>query len=163
MGTVAAAVTRAAAIGTAAAALGVIVFTAMADSEAGHRQARPAPTQTHPVTPVPESTLPGSIDSPGTDGNGPPVTAAQRKRWLRALVGTWARNTKNTYFTFHADGSGEWVAFGQELWTGTVQPHDARTFDLYGPAGHGGAYWQVRLLGHGRLLFAGTSQIFTKA
>lgn len=157
---VAAAVTRAAAIGTAAAALGVIAFTAIADFQAGHRQARPAPT--HPVTLVPVSTLPGSVDSPGTGASGP-VTAAQRKRWLRALVGTWARNTKNTYFRFHSDGSGEWVAFGQELWTGTVHPLNTRTFDLSDPAGHGGAYWQVRLLGHGRLLFAGTRQTFTKA
>jgi hypothetical protein len=158
MGTVAAAVTRAAAIGTAAAALGVIAFTAIADSRSGHRQARPAPTR--PVTPVPVSTLPGSVDSP--DENGPMVTAAQRRRWLRGLVGTWTRNTNNTYFRFHSDGSGEWVAFGQELWTGTVHPRDARTFDLSDPAGHGGAYWRVRLLGHGRLLFAGTRQTFTK-
>lgn len=156
MGTVAAAVTRAAAIGTAAAALGVVVFTAIADSQSGHRTVRPTPT--HPVTPVPVSTLPGSVDSPGRH-----VTAAQRERWLRGLVGTWTRNTKNTYFRFHSDGSGEWVAFGQELWTGTVRPRDARTFDLADPAGQGGSYWQVRLLGHGRLLFAGTRQTFTRA
>lgn len=159
MGTVGAAVTRAAAIGTAAAALGVLAFTALADSQPG-RQQRPRPAPTRPTTPVPVSTLPGSIDSP--DASAPPVTAAQRKRWLQELVGTWARNTKNTYFRFHSDGSGEWVAFGQELWTGTVHPRDARTFDLADPGGYGGAYWQVRLLGHGKLLFAGTRQTFTR-
>lgn len=158
MGTVAAAVTRAAAIGTAAAALGVVVFTAIADSQSGHHPtARPTPT--HPVTPVPVSTLPGSVDSPGAGGH---VTAAQRKRWLRGLVGTWTRNTKNTYFRFHSDGSGEWVAFGQELWTGTVHPLSARTFDLADPAGRGGSYWRVRLLGHDRMLFAGTRQTFRR-
>lgn len=164
MGMVAAAATRAAAIGTAAAALGVLAFTAIADSQADHHpapQTRPA-APTHPVTPVPDSTLPGSVESPGAGGGAPQVTAAQRKRWLRALVGMWARDTKNTYFRFHPDGSGEWVAFGQELWTGTVHPRDARTFDLTDPAGHGGSYWQVRLLSRGRMLFAGTRQTFMK-
>lgn len=160
MGTVAAAVTRAAAVGTAAAALGVLAFTAIVDSQNGHGQPRPTPTR--PVTPVPVSTLPGSVDSPDADASGSPVTAAQRRRWLRKLVGTWTRDTKNTYFRFHSDGSGEWVAFGQELWTGTVRPRDARNFDLADPAGHGGTYWRVTLLGHGRLLFAGTRQTFTK-
>src|SRR4051812_37335157 len=148
MRTVAPAVTRAAAIGTAVAAVGVLAFTAIADSQAGHRrttQERQA-APTHPVTPVPDSTLPGSVDSPAGDATGPRVTAAQKRRWLHGLTGTWTRNVKNTYFRFHADGSGEWVAFGQKLWTGTATPRDARNFDLSDPDGHGGAYWQVKLI-----------------
>jgi hypothetical protein len=164
MRTVAPAVTRAAAIGTAAAAVGVLAFTAYVDSQAdGRPTPRPAPATTHPVTPVPVSTLPGSVDSPSDAGTAPRVTAARRKVWLRGLTGTWTRNVKNTYFRFHADGSGEWVAFGQRLWTGKATPRNARTFDLSDPDGHGGAYWQVRLLGHQKMLFAGTRQTFTKA
>jgi hypothetical protein len=168
MRTVAPAVTRAAAIGTAAAAVGVLAFTAIADSQAGHRapSAGTTPEQqapTHPVTPVPDSTLPGSVDSPAGDATDSHVTVAQKKRWLHGLTGTWTRNVKNTYFRFHADGSGEWVAFGQKLWTGTATPRDARNFDLSDPDGHGGAYWQVKLIGRHRLLFAGTRQTFTRA
>lgn len=160
MRTVAPLVTRAAAIGTAAAAVGVLAFTAIADSQAGHHQVRPTPT--HPVAPVPASTLPGSVDSPD-DGTMPPrITAAQKKRWLRRLAGTWARNVRHTYFRFHADGSGEWVAFGQKLWTGTATPLGPRTFDLSDPDGHGGSYWQVRLVGLRKLVFVGTQQTFTK-
>ena len=160
MRTVAPAVTRATAIGTAAAAVGVLVYTAVADSQSGSPRPQPAPTR--PVTPVPASTLPGSIDSPADGTTAPRVTAAQKKRWLRGLAGTWTRNVKNTYFRFHTDGSGEWVAFGQKLWTGTAIPRDARTFDLSGSDGHGGGYWQVRLIGGRKLLFAGTRQTFTK-
>lgn len=163
MRTVAPAVTRAAAIGTALAAVGVLGFTAYADlsrpPDAGHA-ARPAPTR--PPTPVPVSTLPGSIDSPDAEATGPRVTAAQAKTWLKRLTGTWTRDGKNTYFRFHADGSGEWTAFGQRLWTGKATPQDATTFDLSDPDGHGGAYWRVTLLGRRRLLFAGTRQTYQK-
>jgi hypothetical protein len=163
MRTVGPTVTRAAAIGTAAAAVGVLAFTAYVDSQGSVRPApRPAPT-THPVTPVPVSTLPGAVDEPSDAATAPHVTAAQAKVWLRGLTGTWTRNVKNTYFRFHADGTGEWVAFGQKLWTGKATPRDARTFDLSDPDGHGGAYWQVRLLGHRKMLFAGTRQTFAKA
>lgn len=161
MRTVGIAVTRAAAIGTAAAAAGVLAFTAIADSQSGSPRAQPTPTR--PVTPVPASTLPGSVDSPDDGTIAPRVTAAQKKRWLRGLAGTWTRNVKNTYFRFHVDGSGEWVAFGQKLWTGKATPRGPRTFDLSDPDGHGGAYWQVRLIGGRRMLFAGTRQTFTKA
>lgn len=161
MRTIAPAVTRAAAIGTATAAAGVLAFTAIADSQHGATR-RPVPAPTHPITPVPVSTLPGSVDSPGDEPTAPRVTAAQKKRWLRGLAGTWTRNVRHTYFRFHADGSGEWVAFGQNLWTGTATPLDARTFDLTDPDGHGGSYWQVRLLSRRRLLFAGTRQTFSK-
>jgi hypothetical protein len=161
MRTVAPAVTRAAAIGTAAAAVGVLVFTAVADSQNSARTARPAPPR--PVTPVPASTLPGSIDSPSDQATAPRVTAAQARTWLRGLAGTWTRDVKHTYFRFHTDGSGEWVAFGQKLWTGKATPRDARTFDLSDPDGHGGAYWQVTLVGHRKLRFAGTGQTFGKS
>jgi hypothetical protein len=160
MRTVAPAVTRAAAIGTAVAAVGVLAFTAFVNSQSAHPQARPAPTR--PVTPVPVSTLPGSVDSPADGTTRPRVTARQKKLWLRGLAGTWTRDVKHTYFRFHADGSGEWVAFGQKLWTGKAAPRDARTFDLSDPDGHGGAYWQVKLLGGRKLLFAGTRQTFIK-
>jgi hypothetical protein len=162
MRVIAPAVTRAAAIGTAAAAVGVLAFTAIADSQAGRSQAvRPTPTR--PVTPVPATTLPGSVDSPADGETTPRVSAARRKIWLRGLAGTWTRNVKNTYFRFHADGTGEWVAFGQKLWTGKATPRDARHFDLSDPDGHGGSYWQVTLESGHRLLFAGTRQTFTKS
>jgi hypothetical protein len=105
------------------------------------------------------STLPGSVDSPPAP---PAIPAARRKRWLRSLAGTWVRDAKNTYFRFHADGSGEWVAFGQHLWSGRATPRDARTFDLTDTGGHGGGYWRITLLGGGKLLFAGTRQTFRK-
>ncbi|MGI5228365.1 hypothetical protein [Actinoallomurus sp. CA-142502] len=158
MRTFAPAVTRAAAAGTALAAVGVLVFTAVVNAQSGSRS--PRPVATHPVTPVPVSTLPGSVDSPGAT---PTVPARQTRAWLRALTGTWTRNVKNTYFRFHTDGSGEWVAFGQKLWTGKATPRDAKTFDLTDTDGHGGSYWQVRLLSRDRLLFAGTNQTFTRS
>jgi hypothetical protein len=161
MRTVAPAVTRAAAIGTAAAAGGVLAFTAFVNVQSG--DIRPSPTPTHPLTPVPVSTLPGSVDSPGDRTTGRVVTARQAKVWLRGLTGTWTRNVKNTYFRFHADGTGEWIAFGQKLWRGKATPRDATTFDLSDPDGHGGAYWQVKLLSRRTLLFAGTQQKFQKA
>jgi hypothetical protein len=161
MRTVAPAVTRAAAIGTAVAAVGVLAFTAVVNSQGTHRQVRAAPT--HPVTPVPVSTLPGSVDPPAEGTNRPRVTARQKKLWLRGLAGTWTRDGKHTYFRFHVDGTGEWNAFGQKLWTGKATPRDAKTFDLSDPDGHGGDYWQVRLLSGRKLLFAGTRQMFAKA
>jgi hypothetical protein len=117
----------------------------------------------HPSTPIPDSTLPGSVDAPGDAPTAQHVSAARKRAWLRGLTGTWTRNGKQTYFRFHADGSGEWVAFGQKLWTGTATPRGATRFDLSDPDGHGGAYWQVRLLGHRKLLFAGTRQTFTRS
>jgi hypothetical protein len=156
MRTVAPAVTRAAAIGTAVAAVGVLGFTALVDYNAG---TKPAPTPTHPVTPVPVSTLPGSIDSPPA---APSVSAAHRKKWLKVLAGTWLRDSGNTFFRFRSDGSGEWSAFGQKLWTGRATPRDPRTFDLTDTDGHGGDYWRITLLGGGKLLFAGTRQTFRK-
>jgi hypothetical protein len=159
---VAPALTRAAAIGTAAAAVGVLAFTAIADSQAGSPHTE-RPTPTRPASPVPATTLPGSVDSPTGGETTPRVSAARRRFWLRGLAGTWTRNVKNTYFRFHADGTGEWVAFGQKLWTGKATPRDAHNFDLSDPDGHGGSYWQVRLIGGRRLLFAGTRQTFTKS
>jgi hypothetical protein len=117
------------------------------------------PSATRPVTPVPVSTMPG-VEPPQSR---PHLTLAQKKAWLRRLAGTWSRDAKNTYFRFHLDGTGEWKAFGQNLWTGKATPRDARHFDLSDPDGHGGAYWRVTLLGRGRMLFAGTRQTFRKA
>jgi hypothetical protein len=154
------AVTRAAAVGTAVAAVGVLGFTALVNSQSRARpQAVPTPSATRPVTPVPASTMPG-VEPPRST---PHLTLAQKKAWLRRLAGTWSRDAKNTYFRFHLDGTGEWKAFGQNLWTGKATPRDARHFDLSDPDGHGGAYWQVTLLGRGRMLFAGTRQTFRKA
>ena len=158
MRTLAPAVTRAAAAGTALAAVGVLVFTAVVNAQSGSHPRRPVAT--HPVTPVPASTLPGSVDSPSA---APTVSARQARVWLRGLTGTWTRNVKNTYFRFHADGSGEWVAFGQKLWSGKATPRDARTFDLTDIDGHGGSYWQVRLLSRRKLLFVGTNQMFARS
>jgi hypothetical protein len=160
MRTLTPAVTRAVAVGTAVAAVGVLGFTALVNSQSGARpQAASSPSPTRPVMPVPDSTLPG-VETPEST---PQITAAQKKAWLRRLAGTWTRDTKHTYFRFHLDGTGEWNAFGQTLWTGKATPRDARHFDLSDPDGHGGAYWQVTLLGGGKMLFAGTRQMFQKA
>jgi hypothetical protein len=153
------ALTRAAAIGTAVAALAVIGFTAIVDY-GGRASPSPSVPPTRPVTPVPQSTLPGSIDTPTP---APHVPAAKRKKWLRTLAGTWTRDAKHTFFRFRPDGSGEWIAFGQHLWTGKATPRDATTFDLSDPDGHGGAYWQVTIVGGKKLVFAGTRQTFQKA
>lgn len=154
------AVTRAAAVGTAVAAVGVLGFTALVNSQSGARpQAASSPSATRPVTPVPVSTMPG-VEPPRST---PHLTAAQKKAWLKRLTGTWTRDAKNTYFRFHLDGTGEWKAFGQNLWTGKATPRDARHFDLSDPDGHGGAYWQVTLVGRGKMVFAGTRQTFQKA
>jgi hypothetical protein len=155
---VAPAVTRAAAVGTALAAVGVLVFTAVVDFQNDASPA-PSPSLTRPVTPVPASTLPGSVDTPSAR----PVPARQAKRWRRGLTGTWTRNKKNTYFRFAADGTGEWVAFGQKLWSGTATPRDATTFDLTDIDGHGGSYWQVRLVSRHKLRFVGTGQTFDRS
>jgi hypothetical protein len=160
MRTVGPAVTRAGAIGSAVAAVGVIAFTAYVNSGTGPQQVRAAPTR--PVSPVPVSTLPGSVDPPADGTKTPRVTARQKRLWLRNLTGTWTRDGKHTYFRFHRDGSGEWIAFGQNLWTGKATPRTATTFDLSDPDGHGGDYWQIRLLRGRRLLFAGTRQTFSK-
>jgi hypothetical protein len=159
MRTLTPAVTRAAAVGTAVAAVGVLGFTALVNSQSGARPQAASPSPTRPVTPVPVSTMPG-VEAPEST---PHLTAAQKRAWLRRLAGTWARDNKHTYFRFHLDGSGEWKAFGQNLWTGTATPRDARHFDLSDPDGHGGAYWQVTLLRGGKMLFAGTRQTFRKA
>lgn len=145
--------TRTAAIVFAVAAVGVLAFTALVDS-----QARSRPTA-RPASPAPRSTA----DVPGTVASDAP-DAARSRTWLRPLRGRWARDPRNNYFQFGADGTGVWVAYGQRLWTGRAAPRDARTFDLFDTQGHGGgAYWQVRLVGGGNgLLFAGTQQVYRK-
>lgn len=160
MRTVPPAVTRAAAVGTAVAAVGVLAFTALVNAQSGQRVVS-TPTPTRPVTPVPVSTLPGVKTPDDTPTHH--VTAAQKHAWLRRLAGTWSRDGKNTYFRFRADGSGAWVAFGQNLWTGTAVPRDATTFDLSGTNGNGGGYWQITLLGGGGMRFAGTGQTFRRS
>lgn len=160
MRSIAPAVTRAAAIGTAVAAVGVIASTAYVNSQAGQRHVSATPTR--PALPVPVSTMPGTVDPPADGTNGPHVTARQKKLWLSNLAGTWSRDVKHTYFRFRRDGTGEWIAFGQNLWTGKAVPRDARTFDLSDPDGHGGSYWQIKLLSRQKMLFAGTRQTFIK-
>ncbi|MCW2944649.1 MAG: hypothetical protein JWR24_1366 [Actinoallomurus sp.] len=157
---VAPAVTRAVAVALAVAAAAVLAFTALVDY---HGAKRPAAAPTQPVTPVPASTLPGSIDLPTAEPTGRRVSASTAKAWLKALTGMWAQDPRNNYFQFRADGTGEWVAYGQKLWTGRATPRDAKTFDLSDPSGQGESYWQVKLISGGRkLLFAGTRQTYRK-
>jgi hypothetical protein len=156
---VAPAVTGAASVALAAAAAAVLVFTALADY---HRGTKTVPTPTQPATPVPASTLPGSVDLPTAEAR-PSVRTADARTWLKALTGRWARDPGNNYFQFRADGTGEWVAYGQRLWTGRATPRDAKTFDLSDSDGQGGSYWQVKLVSGGkRFLFAGTRQTYRK-
>lgn len=147
------AVTRAASIVFAMAAAAVLAFTALVNSQNGPRPiARPAPS-----SPVPQST----IDVPGTVTHTPGATRS--RAWLRLLRGRWARDVRNNYFQFRADGTGVWVAYGQRLWAGRATARSARTFDLFDAHGEGGSsYWRVRLLSRGRLFFAGTQQVYRK-
>lgn len=145
--------TRAASIVFAMAAAAVLAFTALVNS---HTARRPV-ARSVPSSPAPQST----VDEPGTVASTP--SAARSKVWLRLLRGRWARDVRNNYFQFRADGTGMWVAYGQRLWTGRATPRSARTFDLFDTHGQGGAaYWRIRLLGGGRLFFAGTQQIYRK-
>lgn len=157
------AVTGAASILLAVAAVAILAFTALANAHRGtHRSARPS-TST-PASPVPASTMPGSVDLPTTPPARPKVRAATAKVWLRALAGRWLRGDQNNYFHFRADGNGEWIAYGQKLWSGRATPRTATTFDLSDPTGQSAAYWQVRIISGGRrLYFAGTQQTYVKS
>jgi hypothetical protein len=157
-------VTKALAVAAAVAAIAILAFTAFADYYAPHRtEAAPTVAPSSPQ-PEPEPTMPGSVEEPGTEPTKPPVSAARARRWLKALAGKWAQSPDADYFLFHADGSGEWYAFGQRLWTGKATPRTATTFDLSDPSGQGSQYWQVRLTGSGRrLFFAGTGHTYRKA
>ena len=164
------AVTRSLSIALAAAAAGVLVFTALADRRAGGwpaaRPAAPSPSSAPSTSSVP--TMPGTVDSPPPSQPAPsirpPVPAARARAWLKALAGKWTHDTEENYFTFQRDGTGEWVAFGQTLWSGKATPRDARTFDLTDPNGAGPSYWQVKLVAGGKeLYFAGTRATYRKA
>ncbi|MCO5973651.1 hypothetical protein [Actinoallomurus soli] len=159
---VAPAVTRTISIVLAVAAVGVLAFTALADRNGGRR---PAAAPSQPATPVAESTMPGSIDLPPTSAPATPrVRAADARTWLRALAGKWTQDARKNYFQFQPDGTGEWVAFGQKLWTGKATPRDATTFDLSDRSGQGASYWRVTLVSGGRsLFFAGTQTTYRKA
>lgn len=164
------AVTRAVSIAFAVAAVAVLVFTALADRSGGAGPAagptRPAPSGPA-ATASPEATVPGSVDEPPTPEPEPTrshVRPSVARAWLRHLAGRWTQDTQDNYFRFQADGTGEWVAFGQKLWTGRAVPRDARTFDLSDPNGQGPGYWRVRLLrGGDDLYFAGTRTTYHKA
>ncbi len=150
---------KAASVALAVAAIAIIGFTALADSR-GATKAPPTAAPTRPAGPSPVATLPGSVDGETT----PTVSAAQSRRWMRGLVGKWAQTTRDDYFQFHSNGTGEWIAYGQKLWTGTATPRNAKTFDLSDAHGEGAAYWRVTLTGRGRrLYFAGTQQTYPKA
>jgi hypothetical protein len=159
---VAPAVTRTISVGLAVAAVGVLTFTAIANSHGGRR---PVAAPSRPSTPIAESTMPGSIDLPPTSAPATPhVRAADATTWLRALAGKWTQNAKKNYFQFQPDGTGEWVAFGQKLWTGKATPRNATTFDLSDRSGQGADYWQVKLVRGGTsLFFAGTQTTYHKA
>lgn len=156
--------TRAASVALAVAAVALLVVTALGDHPGGVRAVpSPAATSPRPSSPAPLPTMPGSIDEPSTAPVRPRIPAVKRRAWLRALAGKWAQDPATNYFEFHADGTGEWVAYGQRLWTGTATPRSARIFDLSDPSGQGTSYWQVRLVSGGRkLLFAGTRQTYPK-
>jgi hypothetical protein len=169
------AVTRTISILLAVAAVGVLAVTALADRHGGGQESYAGPSQesqrsrrpamSGPVSPVPGSTVPGSIDLPTTSAPATPhVRAADARTWLRALAGKWTQDAQNNYFQFQPDGSGEWVAFGQRLWTGKATPRDATTFDLSDRSGQGASYWRVTLRHGGKeLYFAGTQRTYRKA
>jgi hypothetical protein len=157
------AVTRTISIVLAVAAVGVLAVTALADRHGGGHE--PAAQRSRPVSPIPESTMPGSIDLPTTSAPATPhVRVADARTWLRALAGRWTQDAQKNYFQFRPDGSGEWVAFGQRLWTGKATPRDATTFDLSDRSGQGASYWRVTLVHGGKeLFFAGTQRTYRKA
>jgi hypothetical protein len=158
-------VTRVTSVALAVAAVALLAVTALADHPGGGRPVTgPAATSARPSGPAPVPTLPGSIEEPSTAPARPKVAASKARAWLRALAGKWAQDPATDYFQFRPDGTGEWVAYGQRLWTGTATPRDATTFDLSDPSGQGTSYWRVTLVGGGRkLVFAGTRQTYPKA
>ncbi len=156
-------ITKALSVALAVAATAILAFTALADYHSGRRPAAAPTTPSASARPLPEPTMPGSIDDPGTESPGPRIPAATARRLLKRLTGKWAQNPTTDYFLFRADGSGEWFAFGQRLWTGKATPRDATTFDLSDPSGQGSGYWRVRLMAGGRrLFFAGTRHTYRK-
>jgi hypothetical protein len=161
------ALARAAAIGLAAAAILVLVYTAVL-STGGHGSKKAA---AHPTSPIPSdvsSTEPGSIPIPtvAPKNVAPPIPASESTSALAKLAGKWILATdKNTFFQFQRDGSGNWTAFGNKLWTGKAVPKNATTFDLsWAGTSQDESYWQVRLTGGGKkLYFEGNQQTFVKA
>lgn len=157
-------ITKALSVALAIAATAILAFTALADYNAGRRPVAAPATPSATAGPLPEPTMPGSIDDPSTESPRPRIPAAQARRLLKRLTGTWAQNHPITdYFRFHSDGSGEWFAFGQRLWTGKATPRDATTFDLTDPSGQDSGYWRVKLTTGGRrLFFAGTRHTYRR-
>lgn len=151
------ALARAAAIGLAAAAILVLAYTAVL-SGTGKGSKRAA---AHPRSPVPSyvsSTEPGSIALPSTPPKDtiPSIAAAQSTSALAKLAGKWTLATdKNTFFEFKPDGSGDWTAFGNKLWTGKATPKNLTTFDLsWAGTSQDESYWQVRLVSGGKKLLS---------
>jgi len=154
------AATRAASIALAIAAAVVLAFTALASYHGGKK---PVAAPMRPVTPVPVSTIPGSVAVPPTQPARPRLSVSRTRAWLTLLRGRWARD-RNNYFQFRADGTGQWVAYGRKLWSGKATPRGARIFDLTDPSGQDASYWRVKLLTGGkRLYFAGSQQTYRKA
>ncbi|MEV0399307.1 hypothetical protein [Actinoallomurus sp. NPDC050550] len=156
------AVTRTISIVLAVAAVGILLVTALADR---HGSRRPDARPSRPASPVAESTMPGSIDlPPTTEPATPHVRAADAKTWLRALAGKWSQAGGKDYFQFQPDGTGQWMAFGQKLWSGKATPRDATTFDLSDLTGQGASYWRVELQsGRKKLFFVGLQKTYRKA
>ena len=156
------AVTRTISIVLAVAAVGILVITALADRNGSRR---PAPRRSRPASPVAESTMPGSIDlPPTTEPATPHVRAADARTWLHALAGKWSQDGGKDYFQFQPDGTGQWMAFGQKLWSGKATPRDATTFDLSDRTGQGASYWRVELQSGGKkLFFVGLQKTYRKA
>ncbi|GAA4633272.1 hypothetical protein GCM10023196_070160 [Actinoallomurus vinaceus] len=159
---VAPAVTRTISIVLAVAAAGILLVTALADRNGGRR---PTARPSRPSSPVAESTMPGSIDLPPTaEPTTPHVRTADAKTWLHALAGKWSQDAGKDYFQFQPDGTGQWMAFGQKLWSGKATPRDATTFDLSDRTGQGASYWRVELVNGGKkLFFVGLQKTYRKA
>jgi hypothetical protein len=155
-------VTRTISIVLAVAAAGILLVTALADRKDGHG---PVAQRSRPASPVAESTMPGSVDlPPTTEPATPHVRAADARTWLRALAGKWSQDSGKDYFQFQPDGSGQWMAFGQKLWSGKATPRDATTFDLSDRTGQGASYWRVQLQSGGKkLFFVGLQKTYRKA
>jgi hypothetical protein len=161
------ALARAAAIGLAAAAILVLTYTAVLSGGGGHGSKHASARPTSPIPSDVSSTVPGSIALPtaAPKNAGPAIPAAQSTSALAKLAGKWTLATdKNTFFQFKPDGSGNWTAFGNKLWTGKAVPKNATTFDLsWAGTSQDESYWQVRLTSGGKkLYFEGNQQTFVK-
>ncbi|MDL4820323.1 hypothetical protein [Actinomadura opuntiae] len=106
----------------------------------------------------------GASAAPATSAPLEPIPAIKPAD-VKPLVGRWVGPAED-YFQFKADGTGVWVKGGRKLWSGTAIPEGGGRyrFSWQGGDPKTASYWGVSLSdGNSKIVFAGTSQKYTKA